>query len=113
MKLLGLIALVLGILWVLAATVIPTGGTPRFLPRVWDLVAKRRMVVAAVVVALLAVPFARYEWRVRDANCTTVNLAVDFNSSEAAEAWSKTVRDAEAYCRSGQWDRSKLDMTKI
>jgi len=119
MKLLGVIALVLGTLWVLAATVIPTGGRPRFLPRVWDLVARRRMVVVAILVVLLAVPFANHEWYIWHLHptCTTANIAVDFGpgayEDRSTERWADMSRKAQEGCPPGQWDRSKVDLTKI
>jgi hypothetical protein len=107
-----IIPIVLATLWVLAATVIPTGGKPWLLPRVWGLIVKRRMVVGGVVVVLLAVPFARHEWRLQHAHCTPNDVAVDM-APAGIDAWTKMLRDAQAYCPPGQWDQSKIDMSRI
>jgi len=70
-----------------------------------------------VVVALLAAPFARYEWHVWHLHptCTTANIAVDFSSDGdgAQERWVDMERRAMEGCPPGQWDRSKIDITKI
>jgi hypothetical protein len=75
------------------------------------------VVVVVVMVALLAFPFARHEWHVwrLHPTCTTANLAVDFGPNEdgASERWGRYAAAGDGGLPTGQWDRSKIDITKI
>jgi hypothetical protein len=75
------------------------------------------VIVVVVMVALLAFPFARHKWVVSHATCTTANLAIDFGPGAyedgSAERWAEMSRNAQEGCPPGQWDRSKIDITKI
>jgi len=77
------------------------------------------VVMVALVVALLAVPFARQEWHVWHLHptCTTLDLAIDFAPGAyddgSAERWADMSRKAQEGCPPGQWDRSKVDLTKL
>jgi hypothetical protein len=77
------------------------------------------VVVVFVMVAALAFPSARHEWHVWHLHptCTTLDLAIDFAPGAyedgSAERWADMSRKAQEGCPPGQWDRLKIDITKI